>query len=106
VLERGPDGSQQIVLRHYAYAGASVVLVREVRSSALPAAALGALTLEVDRRAGVVQLRIASPSVAVTIDAHEFGALIPWVKLRGPNSLQPAGIENSRYAVTTAWAEH
>lgn len=106
VLERRPDGSQQIVLRHYAYAGADVVLVREVRSSALPAAVLEALTLQVDRRADVVQLRIASASFVVTLEAQDFGALIPWVQLRGPNSLQPAGINDSRYAVTSAWAEH
>lgn len=106
VLERGLDGSQQIVLRHYAYAGAEVVLRGEARSPALQSAALDTLTLQVDRHAGVVRIRVDSPASAVTLDVHQFGDLIPWVKLRGPNSLQPAGVGSSRYQVKSAWAPH
>lgn len=105
VLERDSDGSQRIVLRHYAYAGAEVVRVAEARSPTLPSSVLDALTLQVDRRAGVVHLRISSKSTSVTLDAQDFGDLIPWVKMRGPNSLQPAGVGTSRYEVKTAWAQ-
>lgn len=103
VLERDAQGTASLVLRRYVFEGADVVRKEEARSQALPKGEAGALRLSVDRVGNSTRLVVASASAEVSLDAPSFGSLIPWIQLRGPNSLQPAGISASSYSFGSAW---
>ncbi|MFN7781720.1 MAG: hypothetical protein ACK5PG_03190 [Lysobacterales bacterium] len=103
VLERDAQGAAHLVLRRYVFEGAEVVRESEARSQALPKGETGNLRLTVDLAGNSTRLIVSTASAEVSLDAPAFGSLIPWIQLRGPNSLQPAGITTSTYRFDSAW---